>query len=407
MIGTVNAERASRALEFGIYRDGDNNLDRVQAATIAQAARLSRRDSSIEFAVEDTTARRGFEPAHVLRTESYTIADGELSTVRVSPPHDPSARENLAAFVARTLDAAESSHASQTWIDLVDHGGGDGGGLESDHGGGIMRADDIARAVAEGVALHAREHPEDGERLIDGVLANQCLMATEAFSYALSHAGVRWLAASPETMIAPGVPTTVAAAIAHHEDDPVAMARAVVRETMNARYDAGPAGEFGPAAAFDLIDLDPRKIATMTRAVTDLDAEISRAAHDRSIRAAVRQDARAVPGMVRFAEEPMPWQADRPAMALYDLFASDGRLPTAVRSAATAAREAVGDTVLAHREAPEFAPFGGIDYTDAAGPTVHFPVTARQIDTWAPDVRETDTAFYKDVGAARVTRAIA
>jgi hypothetical protein len=182
MIGTVNAERASRALEFGIYRDGDNNLDRVQAATIAQAARLSRRDSSIEFVVEDTTARRGFEPAHVLRTESYTIADGELSTVRISPPHDPSARENLAAFVARTLDEAERSHASQTWIDLVDHGGGDGGGLESDHGSGIMRADDIAGAVAEGVALHARQHPEDGKRLVDGVLANQCLMATEAFS---------------------------------------------------------------------------------------------------------------------------------------------------------------------------------------------------------------------------------
>jgi hypothetical protein len=407
MIGTVNTERASRALEFGLYRDGDNNLDRVQAATIAQAAQVSGREPSIEFTIEDTTARRGFEPAHVLRTESYTIADGELSTVRVSRAHDMSSRENLAAFVARTLDAAERSHAAQTWLDLVDHGGGDGGGLESDHGGGIMRVDDIAGAVADGVALHAREHPEDADRHVDGVLANQCLMATEAFTYALSAAQVRWLAASPETMVAPGVPTTVAAAIAHHEDDPVAMARAVVRETMNERYDAGPAGKFGPAAAFDVIDLDARKIATMTRAVADLDAEIARVAHKRSIRTAIRQDARALPGMVRFADEPMPWQADRPAIALYDSLAQDGRLPDALRSAATAASEAVSATVLAHRETVAFGPFGGVDYTDAVGPTVHFPVTARQIDTWAPDVRETDNAFYHEVGADRVTRAIA
>jgi hypothetical protein len=40
MVGTANAERASRALEFGMYRDGDNNLDQIQAATIAQAPSL-------------------------------------------------------------------------------------------------------------------------------------------------------------------------------------------------------------------------------------------------------------------------------------------------------------------------------------------------------------------------------
>jgi hypothetical protein len=407
MVGTVNAERAARALEFGIYRDGDNNLDRVQAQTIAQAEQLSRRDHAIEFVVEDTTARRGFEPAHVLRTESYAIADGDLSNVRIWSPHDMAARDNLAAFVGRTLDAAERSHAAQTWVDLVDHGGGDGGGLESDHGGGIMRADDIAGAIADGVALHARNHPEDAARRVDGVVANQCLMATEAFSYALSRAGVRWLAASPETMLAPGVPTTVAADIAQHVDDPVAMARGVVRRTMTTTYDAASVGSFGPAAAFDMIDLDPKKIATMTAAVAALDAELAHDARNRQMRAAIREDARAVPGMVRFAEERMPWQADRPAIALYDILASDGRLPDALRSAASRASEAVAATVLAHREAAEFEPFGGIDYTDAVGPTVHFPVSARQIDTWAPDVRETDNAFYAEVGAAKVARAIA
>ncbi len=63
MVGTVNAERTARALEFGIYRDGDNNLDVAQSATIAQALQVSDRDASIEFSVEDTTARRGFLPA--------------------------------------------------------------------------------------------------------------------------------------------------------------------------------------------------------------------------------------------------------------------------------------------------------------------------------------------------------
>lgn len=208
-------------------------------------------------------------------------------------------------------------------------------------------------------------------------------------------------------MIAPGVPTTVASPIAHHEGNAVAMARAVVRQTMSARYDAGPAGEFGPAAAFDVIDLDPRKVATMTRAVAQLDTEIARAAHSRSVRTAIRQDARSVPGMVRFADEPMPWQADRPAISLYDALANDARLPDTLRSAAASASEAVGDTVLAHREAGEFAPFGGADYGDAAGPTVHFPLTPRQVDTWAPAVSETDNAFYAKVGANRVARALA
>ena len=262
----------------------------------------------------------------MLRTESYAIADGKIaSNVSVSPPHDMAARDNLAAFVARTLDRAEGSNARATWIDLIDHGAGDGGGLEADHGSGIMRADDMAGAIADGVAEHARRHPEDAQRRVDGGLSNQCLMATEGFAAALSHAGVAYLAASPETMLAPGAPTTVASDIAAHADDPVAMARAVVRHTMGARYDAGEQGTFGPAAAFDVLDLAPQKIAAMTRAVTTLDAEIAHDGHNRSLRAAIREDARAIPGMTRFTREALPWHADRPAIALYDTLASDGR----------------------------------------------------------------------------------
>ncbi|MGA8575262.1 MAG: hypothetical protein WB609_06155 [Candidatus Cybelea sp.] len=56
------------------------------------------------------------------------------------------------------------------------------------------------------------------------------------FADALSHAGVRYLAASPETMLAPGVPSNVAHAIAEHENDPDALAKSVVSEVMRTKY---------------------------------------------------------------------------------------------------------------------------------------------------------------------------
>ncbi len=410
MVGSVNAERAARSLEFGMYRDGDNNLDDVQSLTIAQALQTSAKDHSIEFTVEDTTARRGFEPAHVLRTESYSIADGQLSkSVNVDPPHDMSARRDLATFVAHVLDNAEKSNAKETWIDLIDHGGGDGGGLQSDHGDArIMREDDMAGAIADGIAQHAKAHPEDAGRHVDGVVANQCLMATLAFSSALSHAGVKYLAASPETMLAPGVPSGIAHDIAAHTGDARGMAKAVVDSTMNESYDAGLAGTFGPAAAFDVIDLDAGKTAAVAAAVRTLDTSLIAAAKDPGQRAALREDAKGIDGMVRFPEgKALPWRADRPAIALYQTFAQDGRLGQDVRAAALHAANAVADTVLAHRESNDFAPFNDADYSDADGPTVHFPLTHKQIDTWGPQISETDNAFYKSVGAAGVAKVIA
>jgi hypothetical protein len=183
MLQSVTASRpSSHALEFGLYRDGDNNLDEVQEKTVEQAQALSARDSSIAFTVEDTTSGYGIADTAALHTEEYTIEQGKESAVKTEMPHDMSSRANLAQFVARTLDNAEKTHASQTWLDLIDHGGGDGGGLQADHGQGVMRSDDISGAIADGVALHARKHPEDAERRVDGVIANQCLMATVAFS---------------------------------------------------------------------------------------------------------------------------------------------------------------------------------------------------------------------------------
>ena len=150
---------APAALEYGIYRDGDNNLDHEQAPCIGQALTTSLKEPSIEFVIEDTTARRGFAPEGVLRTESYVVRNGSGSNLEIGPPHDPSSRDNLAAFVARTLDQAQVSGAKQTWIELVDHGGGDGGGLESDTHGAVMSERDIAGAISDGIARHAQTHP--------------------------------------------------------------------------------------------------------------------------------------------------------------------------------------------------------------------------------------------------------
>ena len=406
MLAPVSLDRKTRALEFGIYRDGDNNLDEIQSIVLDQAVRVSAHAPSIEFSVEDTTG------SDRLATFEYTIADGDKRGVRSEPARTMSSRDNLARFVARTLDNADRAGARETWIDLVDHGAGDGGGLEADRSGGaprsIMRLDDMAGAIADGVALHAARHPEDANRRVDGVVANECLMATLGFASALSHAGVRYLAASPETMIAPGVPTSVAIDIAEHEGDPRAVAGAVVDRVMETRYFPETDGGWNPAAAFDVLDLDPQRTTAVETRVRDLNAAIVTAAADRGTRAALREDAKAIDGMVRFPQgKRLPWRADRPAIELYRTFAQDGRLPEGLRAASRSAADAIEATVLAHREVDGFAPFGGSGYGDAAGPTVHFPLTRGQIDPWAPAVSETDNAFYRAVGAADLVRAVA
>jgi hypothetical protein len=395
------------ALQFGIYRDGDNNLDRIQSPVIDQAFEVSAHDKLVAFTVEDTTARRDFALPEGARTERYAIRDGAVDgPVVFDEPHDPAARANLAAFVARTLSDAQHNDAKQTWIELVDHGGGDGGGLESDTYHALMTSDDIAGAIADGIALHAKDHPEDANRRIDGVVANQCLMATVGFTDALSRSGVHYLAASPETMLAPGVPTTVAESIVRHPDDPAAMAKAVVHATMSHRY-LSPGGAYAPAAAFDVIDCDPGKIATMRSAIHTLDGALAKAARaDDRVRDAVLDDAHTVDGMVRFDRGNLPWHADRPAIALYDTLGADERLPANVRHDAEKASAAVADTIVAHAESRGFGPFGGADYRDAVGPTVHFATTAAERDPWAPNVSETHTTFAREVGENRLDRAL-
>ncbi|HEY6450010.1 MAG TPA: hypothetical protein VIX60_04955 [Candidatus Cybelea sp.] len=159
-----------------------------------------------------------------------------------------------------------------------------------------------------------------------------------------------------------------------------------------------------------MLDLDPAKIRQAEASIKRLNDAVAAQATKPGVRGAVRQDARAIDGMVRFPDstKDMPWRADRPAIAFYDTLASDGRLSDVLRDDASAARDAVRDLVLAHRESGDFEPFGGADYSDAVGPTVHLPTSHRQIDPWArAGVTETDNDFYRKVDQGAMTRVIA
>jgi hypothetical protein len=395
---------AQRTVEFGIYRDGDNNLDPSQAVTLRQALQTSAKDSRIEYTVQDTTSLGTGR----LRTDSFTIADGGVGQASIDAPHDMASETNLARFVAHVLDNAENSGAKQTWIELTDHGAGDGGGLEADSAKQIMPMPKIAQAIADGMKMHAQEHPEDADRRVDGVVANQCLMASLGFADALSHAGVRFLAASPETMVSPGVPSNVADAIAKHPNDAHALGTAIVNDVMHQNYGSG-GDTWKPAAAFDVLDLEPSKMHKVEHAVKNLNDAIAARKSAKSEIAAIRQDAKAIDGMVRFpqATRDMPWHADRPAIALYDTIASDGRLDPQLRQAAKDASTAVQGIVVAHKESGNFAPFGGSNYTDAVGPTVHFPVRPSQIDPWGPKISETHNRFVDETDAAAAERVVA
>lgn len=198
---TPLAPAASKPVVFGVYRDGDNNLDAEQARNVTDFIKTTARNPMLKVVAEDTTAlpRSPFGLGD-LRTESSVIQAGSQHVVRVTRPEDMSDRATLAAFVRRTLEAKAGDHAfakADVWLDLVDHGGGDGGGLESDSSGGFMSIEDIGGAIADGRAAFRRAHPS-GDDSVSGVVANQCLMATLGFSDVLSRSGVRYLAASPE-----------------------------------------------------------------------------------------------------------------------------------------------------------------------------------------------------------------
>jgi hypothetical protein len=397
---------ASTPVVFGVYRDGDNNLDAEQARNVTDFIATTARNPELKVIAENTTALpRAPFGAGDLRTEVSVIQGGAQHVMRVTRPEDMSNRTTLAGFVKRTLEAKAADPAfarADVWLDLVDHGGGDGGGLQADESGGFMSIEDIGGAIADGRTAFRRAHP-NADDSVSGVVANQCLMASLGFVDVLSRSGVRYLAASPETMLAPGVPSAaVADALTRGGDWP----KNVVNATMRQRY--GPSGDaYHPAAAFDVFDLAPAKVARAREAVRAFDdaaAALPRGSDDiRELKA----DVRGVRGMVRFDHSAdMPWHADRPAEAMYDAIAGDDHLPLSVRTAASSAAAAVRDLVLAHAESADFGPFNA-SYNDAAGPTVHAPLSRRGYDAWADrGVTETHNGFYDAVDGREFARAV-
>ena len=223
------------------------------------------------------------------------------------------------------------------------------------------------------------------------------------FADVLSRSGVRYLAASPETMLAPGVPSAIVADALTRGGD---WAKHVVDATMRQRY--GSSGDsYHPAAAFDVFDLAPAKIARARDAVRAFDDAAAKLPRTSDAAHSLKADVRSVRGMVRFDHNAdMPWHADRPAEAVYDAIVGDEHLPAALRAAARDAAAAVRDLVLAHRESADFGPFNA-SYADAAGPTVHAPLSRRSFDSWADrGVSETHNGFYDAVDGRDFARAI-
>ncbi len=400
----------AREVIFGVYRDGDNNLDAVQERNVTDFIKSTTQNPHLKVVAEDTTRVRRAPFLHgELRSEWSVIEDGKQHITQITAPADMSDRSSLTAFVEKTLEArvkdARFQHAD-VWVDLVDHGGGDGGGLQADRSGGFMSLEDIAGSIADGRSAFHKKFP-GADDSITGVLANQCLMATLGFADALSATGVKYLAASPETMIAPGVPSARFADVITKGG--AGWAQDAVDVTMQTRYGENDES-WHPAAAFDVLDLDRQKIAAVRTAVSTFNATVAqlpRSSSGREAIADIRADLRSVRGMVRFDHSgDMPWHADRPAIASYGAVADDQRLPQPVRTAASSAADAVEALVIAHKEYKQFGPFHA-SYADAYGPTAHLPINQKTYDAWADrGVSETSTAFYQAVHGPELARAL-
>jgi len=383
------------ALVLGEYRVGgyhqSSSVDQAESELDQQALSVTARDPSILFYTEETTKWPMGDmtlsgAGTSMQTYTYVTRQGKVDGFQASAARDMSKRQELADFVAHTLDLAQAQNAPQVWIELTDHGAGLAGGLftEKSH----MSAADIAGAIADGIAEHAQRHPEDAGRRVDGVLGHMCFELTVANAALFSRVGVRYFAASPETTIAPGIPSWVALAIARNQSDPTAMARAVVAIVMAQRYThAGVT--YAPAAAFDVLDISPDKMDAVQQAETAFNLQlIGTLRQQSSLRRVILQDINAVPGMQR--DEPtalVPWHADRPAIELYTRIAADRRLPVELRQAADTARAAVAQTILWHAEMGKNpVGFGAMGYRDAVGPTTNFPGTPGQIDPLNPTI---------------------
>ncbi len=380
-------------IEVGVYVAGANNLGYIERP-IPELVSVSKGDPSIAFTVEDTGPNLGVGPG--MRTVMFELSNGSLMHVVASEPVDMSGRAAMANFVTRTLDDAYLHHARETWLVLADHGAGDAGGSFTQEPDGSlqhMSVDTLAGAIADGVAIHAQHYPADANRRIDGVVMHECFEGTLTVAETLSRVGVRYFAASAETTIAPGIPFSLLHEIAAHAGDPRAQAQGVVKTVMDRTYlqsdGHGDTQPYHPAATFFVMDLANSRMLPVEQAQVQLNRRLIQDSRQiPGFRARVLSDISQVQGMER--DQPnsgVPWNADRPAIAVYTVLARDPRLPLDVRRDAASLALAISGTLLAHGESVGFAGFGP-SYLDAPGPTVHLPTKLSDVAPYAPAISE-------------------
>lgn len=390
-------------LQYGIYRDGDNNLDQAEGPLIPQAVQVSAKHSNISMLVMDTTSYFDGHPSqNGPRTYTYELYNGKISNLTIHPRQDMSKSGNLAEFIADNYaeaHAIEKAHPGvkvETAIEIIDHGAGDAGAVFVEEPDGTishMTADDMAAAVRRGAQIHAQRDPSDHARNIEYLDMHVCFSNAMGVINSMSDAGVHYFIGTEETAIAPGTPTTVAADIADNILDPTLMGNAVVEDVLKTRYHAHGL-TYGPVAAIDVLDIAPDKMRAAADAERQFNAlAIEEIRQDPRVAHRLINDARKIPGMQR--DDPaaaVPWRADRPAIALYLEFESDPKLPAGLRAAAHNVAVRIAQLIVAHGETHNAVGFGS-DYRDVIGPTTRFPVSYAQVDPLQDQIVERNAAY--------------
>ena len=385
------------SIEVGYFRDGANNLDGPDSILDGQVQEASQRDPRIRINAEVLTGVYGHGG---LRTYFWKVDHGVVSQVRMEDFHDMAGRSELANFIAATEEDAYLHHRKHVYLFLVDHGAGDAGcNFTQEPDGSIQHTslDTLRGAINDGNALEKKREPGDINAHIELVEYHECFMATIRDAETLSAAGVRYVLATSESSMAPGVSGYTLLDLAAHANDPQAQGRALVDRVMNTIYEVNEHGHlilYHPVANFMMLDLDPKKIGPLKMEERKLNHELM---YYLSISPLFRkdllEDINSVQGMDRDQSQGAflagsqgrsPWRSDRPSVAVYMTIADDPRLPPVVQHDAALLAFLIMSIVIYHAESK--------NYLDAGSPTIHFPTSIPDIDPCAPAIEETDNA---------------
>ena len=406
MLQTFTSTPSRRTLEFGIYRDGDNNLDAVQEAAVSRRRCASAR--AMRALSSPWKTRRRFTEARCTPTSTRSPA-ARIGHVMRGDAHDMSDESNLARFVARTLDNAEASGRKQTWVDLIDHGGGDGGGLQTSDGH-CMTMPDIAKAISDGVVLHAKAA---SRRRRTQRRRRRC----QSMPY--GYVGLRRRALARRR--------DVASRITGNDAGTGRSKRRRARHRVESTRSECDGSR--PRRRRDAHEIRCRRFGqlrsgrSIRRARSPPEKDRARRRRDQTIqrcrcgpRSRARRAGRGARGRSigrrhgAFSRRDERHAVARRPSGHCRLRHHRERRRLERAFVATPRRRATPSAIWCSpiARAARFAAFGGADYSDAVGPTVHAPVKRAQIDPWASaGISETDNAFYRNVDQGKLTHALA